>query len=104
MATKVTLAGKEYAYAFNLGAMMHYERMVSAIEGNPSPTATTAMMHYACLLSDKSFTMSADEFLAVVDSAELLQTLNAAHAAEQERWTALNPESSQDNGDDSKKK
>ena len=47
--------------------------------------------------------MPADEFLASIDSLEKLEELNAACAAERERWKALNPKGD-DTADESKKK
>lgn len=90
MATKVTLAGKEYTYAFDLGAMMHLERIMAKIGADAPKTAVAAATHYACLLGDKGFTLSVDDFYAAVDSAETLKALNEANAAERARWEALN--------------
>lgn len=99
MATKVTLAGKEYTYAFNLGAMMHLERIMAQLGNDATNVEATAATHYACLLGDKSFTLSVDDFYAAVDSIETLNALNAALAAERARWDALNSAA-----DDGKKK
>lgn len=90
MATKVTLAGKEYTYAFDLGAMMHFERIMAQIGKDATTTEVAAASHYACLLGDKTFTLSVDDFYAAVDSMDVLNALNVAHAAERARWDALN--------------
>lgn len=103
MATRVKIGDKEYTYSFNLGAMMTYERMAAELGGDLTSCEVNAAMHYACLLTDKTFTMPADEFLASIDSLEKLEELNAACAAERERWKALNPKGD-DTADESKKK
>ena len=90
MATKVPLAGKEYNYAFNLGAMMHLERIMAQLGNDATNVEVTAATHYACLLGDKNFALSVDDFYASVDSIETLNALNAALAAERARWDALN--------------
>lgn len=90
MATKVTLAGKAYAYAFDLGAMMHLERIMTQLGNDATNTEVTAATHYACLLCDKNFTLSVDEFYSAVDSLETLNALNTALAAERARWEAIN--------------
>lgn len=103
MATKVKIGDKEYTYSFNLGAMMNYERMSAEMGGNLTGSEVNAVMHYACLLTDKTFTMSSDDFLASIDSLEKLEELNAACAAEQARWGALNTKPDAD-ADELKKK
>jgi hypothetical protein len=47
--------------------------------------------------------MSSDDFLASIDSLEKLEELNAACAAEQARWGAVNAKPDAD-ADESKKK
>lgn len=104
MATKVTLAGKEYTYAFDLGAMMHFERIMAHIGKDATNTEVAAASHYACLLGDKTFTLSVDDFYAAVDSVDVLNALNVAHAAERARWNALNGSTVASDENASKKK
>ena len=90
MAVKVILAGREYNYAFNLGALMHFERIMAQLGDNVGDTASSAVMHYSCLLGDKNFTLSVDDFYAAVDTVAVLTMLNDALVAERKRWDSLN--------------
>lgn len=83
--TRVTINGVEYNYQLDFAALLHYERLCTLFK-DPSPNLKSALMHFACLLSDPTFTMSFDEFTMSVTSAKALNTLNEAMNSESARW------------------
>lgn len=103
---RVTIQGKEYAYRYDFAAQLYYEQLTAKAEQaglGLTPAATTARMHYACLLSGDEFELGFEEFTRAVDTRVVADALNAAFEAEQARWDSMSPEASED-GEDSKKK
>lgn len=86
---RVTIAGKEYPYRYDFGAMLHYEQLVKRMQATGvelSAYMTSALMHYACLLSGEEFEMTYEAFLSSIDTKEAYEMLNAAFEAEFSRW------------------
>lgn len=87
----VTLGGVEYAYRLDMGALLVFEQFTAKLpEEMKTPQRMATMMHYACLYSAPGFEMSYDEFIACIDTVEVLKQLREASAAEEKRWDARN--------------
>lgn len=110
MATTVKLAGKEYAYRLDMGALLVFEQFTAKMPDElKTPQRLATVMYYACLYSGEGFEMSYDEFIDAIDSAEVLEALHEASAAEEKRWGARNLASQgvgekAEDGDELKKK
>lgn len=91
MATTVKLAGKEYSYRLDMGALLVFEQFAAKMpEELKTPQRLATVMYYACLYAGEGFEMSYDEFLDTIDSVEVLESLCEASAAENKRWGAKN--------------
>lgn len=87
----VTLGGVEYTYRLDMGALLVFEQFTAKLpEELKTPQRMATMMHYACLYSAPGFEMSYDEFIACIDTVEVLEQLREASAAEEKRWNARN--------------
>jgi hypothetical protein len=87
----VTLGGVEYAYRLDMGALLVFEQFTAKLpEELKTPQRMATMMHYACLYSAPGFEMSYDEFIACIDTVEVLEQLQAASTQEEKRWNARN--------------
>lgn len=108
MATTVKLAGKEYSYRLDMGALLVFEQFAAKMpEELKTPQRLATVMYYACLYAGEGFEMSYDEFVDCIDTAEVLESLHKASAAEEARWGAKNLASQvagvEDSGESKKK-
>lgn len=105
--TRVTIAGKEFTYRYDFGAMLHYEQLVKKMQSQDMELAaylTSALMHYACLLSGEEFEMSYNDFLSAIDTKEAYDALNSAFESEFARWEGRSYKPDKATTTDSKKK
>ena len=87
----VALGGVEYAYRLDMGALLVFEQFTAKLpEELKTPQRIATMMHYACLYNAQGFDMTYDEFIACIDSVEVLEQLQAASAQEEKRWNVRN--------------
>lgn len=87
----VRLNGVDYAYRLDMGALLVYEQFSEKLpESMRTPQRMATVMHYACLYNAEGFDMSYDEFIASIDSIDVLEQLRTASDAENTRWNARN--------------
>ena len=74
-----------------MGALLVYEQFSSKFpEELRTSQRLATVMHYACLYASEGFDMSYEEFLAAIDSIEILEKLNAIASEEEKRWGVRN--------------
>lgn len=88
---KILLAGKEYDYTLNMGALLTYEQFTEKLpEEMRTPQRLMLVMHYACLYASPNFELTFDEFIAAIDTQSALEMLQQASIAENKRWNVRN--------------
>ena len=88
---KVMLAGREYDYCLNMGALLVFEQFTEKLpEEMRTPQRLMLVMHYACIYASSGFELTFDEFIAAIDTQDTLEMLQQASISENKRWAVRN--------------